>query len=79
MTDFAPSFRRAWLRRLLDEVSAGAREGWGAFRQLPLEKLLGGELYGVGLITPSPADGGASGVRSAAAAPRSCTAAVRVK
>jgi hypothetical protein len=69
MTDFAPSFRRAWLRRLLDEVSAGAREGWGTFRQLPLEKLLGGELYGVGLIATSPADGSVSGVRSAAAAP----------
>jgi hypothetical protein len=73
MTDFAPSFRRAWLRQL-DEVSAGAREGWGAFRQLPLEKLLGGELYGVGLIATSPADGSVSGVRSAAASPRGCTA-----
>lgn len=64
MTNPASTSRLERLRHLLDDAGTGARAGDpgpGAFWQLPLEKLLGAELYGVRLITPMPAGGGVPG------------------
>jgi hypothetical protein len=69
MTDPASPSRLERLRHLLDDASAGAHAGYqglGAFWHLPLEKLLGAELYGVRLIAPAAADGGLPGDRPAA-------------